>query len=161
MRKSFKDNNPALQFISTPDTQQAHDAQEEYEAQEALHKTPSQTVREIITSEEAEPRRPAPLLRRNTPQAQETHDTQEAQEEYEAHEAYAARTTQGKKGKKLPRMMMAFSESNMAYMKRIARLEGMSVTAYVNQLIEADRVQKQALIEQAEALLGGNRDGGN
>lgn len=47
--------------------------------------------------------------------------------------------TQGKKGKKLPRINMAFTTENHTYIKKRSRQEGMSITEYVNRLIDDDR----------------------
>ena len=44
--------------------------------------------------------------------------------------------------KKFPRMYIAFYNDNMAYLKDVAWENRMSVTQYVNHLIEEDRKQK-------------------
>ena len=99
-KKSFKDNNPALAFIST---QEAEIEQQEQEAQ----RTP------------------------------------------------IAHTTQGKKGQKLPRVNMAFATNNLEYLQLISRIEGVSMTEYVNRLIEADKEARKEIIEEAKKLLKG------
>ncbi len=102
-KKSFKDNNPALAFIST---QEAEIEQQEQEAQEE-QRTP------------------------------------------------IAHTTQGKKGQKLPRVNMAFATNNLEYLQLISRIEGVSMTEYVNRLIEADKEARKEIIEEAKKLLKG------
>lgn len=63
-------------------------------------------------------------------------------------EAAEARRTQGRKGLKMPKMNMSFTPSNMAYLKTMAGLNGMTVTRFVNHIIEqhasanAERYQK-------------------
>ena len=99
-KKSFKDNNPALAFIST---QEAEIEQQEQEAQ----RTP------------------------------------------------IAHTTQGKKGQKLPRVNMAFATNNLEYLQLISRIEGVSMTEYVNRLIEADKEARKEIIEEAKKILKG------
>lgn len=47
--------------------------------------------------------------------------------------------TQGKKGHRLPRINMAFTQENHLYIKKISRQAGMSITEYVNILIDKDR----------------------
>lgn len=47
--------------------------------------------------------------------------------------------TQGRKGQKLPRINMAFTPENHQYIKKVSRQAGMSVTQYINNLIDADR----------------------
>lgn len=53
--------------------------------------------------------------------------------------------TQGKKGQKLPRINMAFTTENHTYIKRRSRQEGMSITEYVNRLIDDDRKAQKEL----------------
>ena len=97
MKKSFRDINPALQFISTQEVQ-------------------------------------------------EVHDTQEVQE---------VQRTQGKKGQKLPRINMAFQTSNLEYLQIISRIEGKSITEYVNNLVEQDRQKNSERMEAAKQILKG------
>lgn len=47
--------------------------------------------------------------------------------------------TQGKTGKRLPRINMAFSEANYDFIKVMAGLEGITMTSYLNQIIDAHR----------------------
>jgi len=98
MKKSFRDINPALQFISN-----------------------TQEVQEV----------------------QEVHDTQEVQQ---------VQHTQGKKGQKLPRINMAFQTSNLEYLQIISRIEGKSITEYVNNLVEQDRQRNAARLEEARSI---------
>ena len=103
VKKNFKDNNPALAFISTSETvgeQQAQEVQDE----------PSTSVSHI---------------------------------------------TQGKKGQKLPRINMAFATPNLEYLQLISRIEGVSVTEYVNRLIEADKEARKDIIKEVRKLLKG------
>ena len=98
MKKSFRDINPALQFIS------------------------------------------------NTQEVQDVHDTQEVQQ---------VQRTQGKKGQKLPRINMAFQTSNLEYLQLISRIEGKSITEYVNNLVEQDRQKNSERMEAAKQILKG------
>lgn len=98
MKKSFRDINPALQFIS------------------------------------------------NTQDVQEVHDTQEVQQ---------VQRTQGKKGQKLPRINMAFQTANLEYLQLISRIEGKSITEYVNTLVEQDRQKNSERMEAAKQILKG------
>lgn len=61
--------------------------------------------------------------------------------------------TQGKKGQKRHRLNVAFSEANRLYIQRITRLDGLSVSEYINGLIKKDRDQREHKLEQIEALL--------
>ncbi|MFA5638774.1 MAG: hypothetical protein WC961_07890 [Anaerovoracaceae bacterium] len=78
--------------------------------------------------------------------APSTHDTQEVQE---------VQRTQGKKGQKLPRINMAFQTSNLEYLQIISRIEGKSITEYVNNLVEQDRQKNSERMEAAKQILKG------
>lgn len=105
-KKSFKNDNPALAFIS-------------------------------VDSDS------------NTQKVQDARDTQEVQYVQETH------PTQGKKGKKLPRINMAFSPENLEYLQLISRLEGISITQYVNNLVAKDRADKSDIVDKAKEILKG------
>lgn len=109
-KKSFKVDNPALAFISAPDT---HDAQDALDAQEV----------------------------------QQVHNAPEVQD------APIVHGTQGKRGKKHPRINMAFPADNLEYLQLISRIEGVSITEYVNRLVATDRAARATEIEQAKAIL--------
>lgn len=83
-------------------------------------------------------------------QEQEPQETQEAQD---APKPLLAHTTQGKKGQRLPRINMAFSTANLDYLQVISRIEGVSITEYVNRLIEADMEARKDIIDQVRNLL--------
>ena len=51
-------------------------------------------------------------------------------------------STQGKKGEHLPRINVAFSDENHAYLVYISRRRGLSATAYVKKKKEKDRRKK-------------------
>jgi len=77
-----------------------------------------------------------------------TDNTQEVQEKVKATKP----KTQGRKGKALPRINMAFYPDNHEYLKLISRLEGVSMTRYVNDLIAKDRLENQSVINKAQEL---------
>jgi enhancing lycopene biosynthesis protein 2 len=87
-----------------------------------------------------------PALQFITQEVQEVQDTQEVQE---------VQRTQGRKGQKLPRINMAFQLDNLEYLQIISRIEGKSITDYVNKLVESDRINKAEIIETAKTLLKG------
>jgi len=72
---------------------------------------------------------------------------QDTQEEYDA------RNTQGKKGMKADRMNMAFSHENFEYVRTMAGLHKMTMTKYINRLIEEDRKRNTELYEKAKSLM--------
>lgn len=55
-----------------------------------------------------------------------------------------AQKTQGRKGQKLPRINLAFSIVNHAYVTKTSRRQGLSITAYINRLVDADRLSLHA-----------------
>lgn len=77
-----------------------------------------------------------------------------AQEEQEVHHAQDAPKTQGRKGEKLPRINMAFSPQNLEYLRIMAGIRGVSITKYVNALIERDRELNGETFEAAKKLTG-------
>lgn len=86
-------------------------------------------------------------------QAQKALETQEQQEVQEVQEVTrVSQQTQGKKGQKLPRINMAFTKDNLAYLHRISRIEGCSITDYVNHLIDEDSSKKTDLLKQVDAI---------
>ena len=95
-----------------------------------------------------------------THEVQQVQDTQDVHDVHDAHNTQevqqygdpVSKTTQGKKGKKLPRINMAFSPENLEHIRLMARVTGCSATAYVNQLIAADREQRGEVVAQATKL---------
>ena len=79
--------------------------------------------------------------------------TQAEQETQEAHDKQGKQLTQGRKGQKLPRVNMAFQPDNMDYLQTISRIEGMSMTDYVNRLLKRDRIARAGILEKAKAIL--------
>lgn len=84
---------------------------------------------------------------------QETHKEQDAQAAQEVQEEQA---TQGRKGAKMPRINMAFTPSNIDYIRVMAAIRGQTMTQFVNALITQDREQNGAAYEAAKELTKGN-----
>ena len=82
-------------------------------------------------------------------QAAEKFITQGTQEEQAAP---VTQKEQPARKQKHPRINMAFYGDNLEYVELIARIEGVSVTQYINTLIEADRDSKKELIEKAKGI---------
>ena len=72
-----------------------------------------------------------------------TPDTPPTQTEHQA---------QRKRSQKLPRINMAFQESNLEYLQIMSRIEGVSITKYVNGLIEQDRSLRAELYDKGKEL---------
>lgn len=72
-----------------------------------------------------------------------------------AQDTQEVQRTQGKKGQKLPRINMAFQTSNLEYLQIISRIEGKSITEYVNNLVEQDRQKNSERMEAAKQILKG------
>ena len=75
--------------------------------------------------------------------------TQQAQDEYDT------RKTQGQKGKKVERMNMGFSPENYEFMRVMAGIHKMTITKYVNHLIEEERKRSADLYQKAKDLMQG------
>ncbi len=87
-----------------------------------------------------------------------TQDTQEEQETRKEQGTHQEQRTQGRKGKKLPRINMAFSFDNLDYLQTISRIKGLSMTAYVNKLLEVDKETKKELLEQFKKITEGTEE---
>lgn len=79
--------------------------------------------------------------------AVEAEVTQDAQDEYNA------RNTQGKAGMKAERINMAFSPANYEFMRVMAGIHKMTLTKYVNHLIEEERKRSADLYQKAKDLM--------
>jgi len=80
----------------------------------------------------------------------ETHDTQEAQAAQEAPTTQPTQEEQSPRKHKYPRINMAFYGDNLEHAELMARIEGVSITKYINNLIEADKDNKKDLTEKAK-----------
>lgn len=74
------------------------------------------------------------------------------QEEQKAQEALEALKTQGKKGLKAGRINMAFTPSNMDFIRVMAAIQGQSMTQFVNAVIERERERNGAAYEAAKQI---------
>lgn len=83
--------------------------------------------------------------------SQKSQDIQKDQEEKEIKSSKPK--TQGRKGKALPRINMAFYPGNYEYIKLISRIEGVSMTRYVNDLIEKDRLKNKSKMKKIREFL--------
>lgn len=68
-------------------------------------------------------------------------------------EEYDPRKTQGKAGKKLERMYMGFSSENYEFLRYMAAAHRMTMTKYVNHLIEEERRRNPDLYEKVKDLM--------
>ncbi len=119
------------------ETQVVQAANKEKEKQE------TQVAREVIKKEEPQEPRRAAILSTDEPDKQEEQKKQEALE---------ALKTQGKKGMKAGRINMAFTPSNMDFIRVMAAIQGMSMTQYVNAIIAQERERNGAAYEAAKQI---------
>ena len=63
-----------------------------------------------------------------------------------------AMMTQGKKGLKAMRMNMAFSPTNTDYIRVMSGIKGMTMTQFINDVIEADREKNGKVYRMAKEL---------
>jgi hypothetical protein len=73
-------------------------------------------------------------------------------DEQEATERAETLRTQGREGCKLPRINLAFSPSNYEYCKIMAGVTGMSMTAFINSVLNQHREANQDLYKKAKAI---------
>lgn len=84
-----------------------------------------------------------------------TQDTQGTRNTPVTQDAPIVRGTQGKKGHKLPRINMAFTRDNLDHLQLMARIEGVSITEYVNRLVKTDQANQASTISRAKEILKG------
>lgn len=80
----------------------------------------------------------------DVPGVQEEHDTQQKQEEPKPTSV---------RGQKLPRINIAFTHENLEYLRLVSKIKGISITQYVNDLIQADRESRGDKLEKIEDIL--------
>lgn len=87
---------------------------------------------------------------------------QELEEEVtqEVQDPYNSQDTQGKKGKKAERMNMAFSLSNYEFLRVMAGWEEVTITTYVNRIIEEERIRSADKYKQIKELKSTLKNGG-
>jgi len=96
-----------------------------------------------------------PALDFLTKKPAQTQDTQDTQGTQETPYKLIAQGTQGKKGQKLPRINMAFTQDNLEHLQIMARIEGVSMTEYVNRLVRADQANQADIVAKAKEVLKG------
>lgn len=67
----------------------------------------------------------------------------------EAEEALEALNTTGRKGLKAPRINLAFTPSNYAFIKIMAQVRGQTMTEFINNIMEEARENHADIYEQA------------
>lgn len=88
---------------------------------------------------------------------QEEQDAQQEQQEPRRmtdKELQEALATRGHKGVKMPRINLAFKPSLLDYLRVMAAIRGLSITQYINQLVEADKAANADTYAQALRLTG-------
>jgi len=66
----------------------------------------------------------------------------------------AGNLPKGGKGRSYPASIW-LSQDNLEYLRLISRIEGVSMTEYVNQLLEVDKEEKSAVLGKARRVLKG------
>lgn len=79
--------------------------------------------------------------------AEKTPEVQEVQERQEAQQ------TQGKKGAKMQRINMAFTPSNIDFIRVMAKIKGQTMTQFVNEILDNQRQEVGEVYEQAKKLV--------
>ena len=87
--------------------------------------------------------------------AQQEQQTQETPKEQETQAVQEAQATQGRKGMKMQRINMAFTPSNIDYIRVMAAIRGQTMTQFVNALITQDRERSGEAYDAAKKLTEG------
>lgn len=82
----------------------------------------------------------------------ETQDVQNAQGVHSAQDVQHTQDVQIRKRKKLPRINMAFQEDNLEYLQIMSNFDGISITKYVNQLIENNKDLRKKEFEEFKSI---------
>lgn len=77
------------------------------------------------------------------------------QKTQQTQDALEALQTQGRKGMKLPRINLAFTPSNLDYIRVMAGIRGESMTKFVNRVLEADMEANGDKYRAAKAIIDG------
>ena len=88
----------------------------------------------------------------------DTHDTPSAQETQITHDTpdtQRTHDTQGNRKQKHPRINMAFYGKNLEYLELVSRIEGVSITQYVNDLISKDEEHNRERVQTIKSMLKG------
>lgn len=85
-------------------------------------------------------------------QATGNRGTQEAADEAERNARMHGMRTQGRLGCKMPRINMAFTPENHAFIKFAARYKGMNLTEFVNYMIEVYREDHAEAYKRAQGI---------
>ena len=84
----------------------------------------------------------------NVQHAQEEQEVQNVPVVQDTLQAQEEQRTQGRAGMRASRINMAFKPSNLDYLHKIAGIKQVSLTAYVNGLIEADRKLREEELDR-------------
>jgi isopropylmalate/homocitrate/citramalate synthase len=126
VKKSFKENNPVTQFI-TPE--QVHQEEQNLQSgEETQDEKVGKKVKRLRAKEAAEKKNRAINKVKKL-------KTKEPEEEKD-------KDKEGQIGKKLPRMNKALTKDNFRYLQDIAHVEGVSITEYVNRIVDADQARQ-------------------
>lgn len=85
---------------------------------------------------------------------QEEHKADEVQEvQVDFTERQEALRTQGKKGAKAQRFNMAFTPSNLDFIRVMSKIKGLTMTQFVNEIIDREREAQSDTYEKAKSLI--------
>jgi len=129
--KEFKNVVSAQQPVYNQIIGAAQETQEPYKVQTAIEKEEPQESQRVAIIKTA---------------------ATDKQEEQKKQEALEALKTQGKKGLKAGRINMAFTPSNMDFIRVMAAIQGMSMTQYVNAIIVQERERNGAAYKAAKQI---------
>lgn len=90
--------------------------------------------------------------------AQHTHDTPSTPKPPNAHREDSTPGTPGphaEKGRRLPRINVAMPAERIKYLQLVSRLDGVTTTEYINQLVLADQANRAGELERARQILKG------
>ena len=93
-------------------------------------------------------------LTQTVQEPQQVQEVQNTPTEQEIKKAQAEQQTQGKKGYKMHRINMAFTPDNIDFIRAISKLKGVTMTQYINELLDLEREKHTDLLKQIKSIMG-------
>ncbi|RNC62848.1 MAG: hypothetical protein AWM53_01871 [Candidatus Dichloromethanomonas elyunquensis] len=132
-KKSFKENNPAMQFITPP--------KEILEDQPQKSTRKSKDAKENKGSDKVEAVKEGKVKEGKVKKAK----VKEAKvKEAKVKEENIVQMKENDKEKRFPRIDSILTEDNLRYLNNITRSEGVSVSDYINKLVNEDQAKSQS-----------------
>lgn len=138
-KKSFKENNPAMQFITPPkETQEDQALQSAQKSKDAKEKG-SDKVKAAKENKGKEDKIKEDKVKEDKAKKSKVKETKIKEENI-------VQTNEDDKEKKFARIDKILTKENLRYLKAITHSEGVSVSDYINRLVTEDQAKRPTVI---------------